>query len=232
MGYPELSSRTHNGSDFAYRYDLGKKSFGSVPPIRDWYLASQLNYGFTYQSLETVESLYQEFVVLCEEEAYLKVLEPKYQQATKLTPGQPAPDIELKDLEGNWVRISDFKGKIIYMDFWGIGCGPCIYEFENSKAEFQQKYGNQDIVFIYVNVSDQEDDWKKGVEKYKLDGVNLIAEGWNKHPACQAYNVKGIPHYVLIDKEGNIVNNKCDQPSMLLMRGENNELEKLLQRYK
>ncbi|MDR2040477.1 MAG: TlpA family protein disulfide reductase [Bacteroidales bacterium] len=234
IGYPEQddSNYINRYTSLSERYIFGKESLEPVPPIRDWYLSSMIHSALTYQPLKDVDSLYHDFLNICESKEYLSILTPKYQQALLLAPGQPAPDFELKNVDGKMVRLSDFRGKIVYMDFWGRGCGPCIYEFQNSKEEFQQKYGTGDIVFIYVCVDSKEPQWRQAVEQYQLKGVNLIAEGWTKHPACKAYNVEGIPHYVLIDKEGKIVNNKCDRPSSMLYQGENSELEKLLSQYK
>lgn len=233
-GYPEPGTNQPIQSypSLSERYASGKTQLNPIPPIRDWYLTDQLNNALTYISVTEVDSLYKDFLTICENETYLSALEPVYQQALKLAPGQPAPDFELKDPDGKPVKLSDLKGKIVYIDFWGMGCGPCIYEFTNSKETFYQKYAQEDIVFVYISVDSNEEQWKKGIEKYKLDGINLIAKGWEKNPVCQMYNVKGIPHYILIDKEGIIVNSKCNRPSIMLREGKNSDLEKTLSRYK
>lgn len=230
-GYPETDGRAkhiaqHKSEE---RYDFAKNSLRQIPPIRDWYLADLVSSMLTYERIETAEPLYLDFLNICEDDRYLSVLTPKYQKAIALASGKPAPDFELRNLDGNTVRLSDFKGKIVYMDFWGVGCSPCIYEFKTSKEEFMRKYGSEDIVLIYICVDSKEPQWRRAVEQHKLEGVNLIAEGWVDNPVCQLYNVDAIPHYVLIDKEGNIVRNHCDRPSDYVRNG-NNELDKLLLR--
>ena len=233
-GYPMSESLRHIRThlSFSEQYNTGKELLNSIPPIRDWYLADRLNFALSYKPIEEVDSLYKDFTSICSDEMYLSVLEPIYQRAIKLAPGKPAPNFELKDAEGKTIRLSDFKGKIVYVDFWGMGCSSCIYEFKNSKDKFHEKYAKEDIVYVYICIDSKGDRWKNGIEKYKLDGINLAAnDGW-KDAACLSYNVKGIPHYVLIDKEGIIFKNKCDRPSIMLMKAERNELEKLLARYK
>ena len=233
-GYPEPTGGNAHipAHALADRYHYAKNALNPVPPIRDWYLSDLINMALTYEAIADVDSLYHDLRNICGNETYLEVLEPKYRQALALAPGQPAPDFELKDLDGNTVRLSDFRGKIVYLDFWGVGCGPCVYEFQHAKEEFHRKYGTEEIVFVYVCVDSNETQWRKAVEKYELKGVNLIAEGWKDHPACQSYNVEGVPHYTLIDKEGTIVNNDCARPSVLLLQGAHNELEQLLLRYR
>ena len=200
----------------------------NIEEIRDWYVTQSLDMAFTYYDFTETAFVYDEFKKICGNKDYLNLLEGKYQAALQTQPGNPAPDFELKDETGQTIKLSDLKGKFVYIDFWGMGCGPCIYEFQNSIAKLHEKYKDFDIAYVYINVSDDDANWKRGIEMYNLDGINLIAEGWTNNPVCQAYNVLGIPHYVLIDKEGKIVNNKCERPSTILMKGENSEFDQLV----
>lgn len=200
--------------------------------IRDWYITHNLNVAFTYYDFEDVASTYNEFKKICQNKEYLDLLERKYQAALQTQPGSPAPDFELVDDTGKTVKLSDLRGKIVYMDFWGTSCGPCVSEFKNYVPGMREKYKDFDIAYLYINVSDNEDRWKRGIESYNLQGINLIAEGWEEHPVCQAYNVLGIPHYVLIDKEGKIVSNKCDRPSLILKMNERSEFDRFVREEK
>lgn len=196
--------------------------------IRDWYITQLLESAFTYYDFNETSFVYNDFKKICANETYLNLLEGKYQVALRTQPGNPAPDFELMDDNGKMVKLSDLRGKVVYLDFWGRGCGPCIYEFKNSAPKLYEKYKDFDIAYVYINVSDNEKNWKKGIAEFNLQGINLIAEGWEQHPTCQAYNVKGIPHYVLIDREGKIVNNKCDRPSSILNQLENSEFDRIV----
>ena len=200
--------------------------------IRDWYITCKLNYAFTYSDFDETSFVYNEFKEICTNKDYLDLLEPKYKAAFLTKPGSPAPDFELKDENGKTIKLSDLRGKIIYLDFWATGCGSCIYEFQNSMSKFHEKYKDSNITYVYIDVDDNEANWKRGIEQYKLEGINLIAEGWVKHPVCQAYNVFGIPHYVLIDEEGIIVENHADRPSYILMKGANSKFDQLVNKKK
>ena len=62
----------------------------------------------------------------------------KLQERAKLMEGRPAPDIPFKDIDGKEMRLSDFKGKVLYVDFWATWCGGCrqiIKEYEPLKKE-------------------------------------------------------------------------------------------------
>lgn len=70
-----------------------------------------------------------------------------------------------------------------------------------------------------------EEKWKAGIKELQIHCVNLLAEGWTKHPVCQNYNIAGIPLYVLIDKEGKTANNNAERPYQLVGNTENELLK-------
>jgi peroxiredoxin len=193
------------------QYYLAQHVFDSNS-IKDWFITHSIIEGFGYHAFADVEKVYHQFTTTCTT-PYLKDTLHKYYTAMKrLKPGSPAPGFILKNDKGQTVSLSSFKGKVVYIDFWGIGCVPCIYEIEKNVPRLHKKYKDKEVVFINICVDANEMEWKEALAKYQLDGVNLIAEGWVKHPVCKAYNVNGIPHQVLIDKAGTISNNNAPRP--------------------
>ncbi|HIK70555.1 MAG TPA: TlpA family protein disulfide reductase, partial [Pseudomonadales bacterium] len=62
-----------------------------------------------------------------------------------------APEFEIQDLDGGVIKLSDYNGKVVYLDFWASWCGPCKLSFPWMEQMYQ-KYGSQDLAIIAVNL--------------------------------------------------------------------------------
>ena len=132
-----------------------------------------------------------------------------------LTSGQPAPDFKLQDASGKTVSLSDFKGKVVYLDFWATWCAPCLAEMPAS-LELRQKFASRDVVFLYVSLDSRLADWQQYLAT-KLpatpNAVQLREGAAFDGAALRAYAVQSIPSYWLIGRDGRIVLNNPPRPS-------------------
>lgn len=147
-----------------------------------------------------------------------------------LEKGVRAPDFEFEDRHGNPVSLSSFSGKAVYLDFWGLYCGPCLVENSNYAATVYDYYEEKDVVFINVCIDVNRDLWHKNLKPERENVVELYAVGKKGNDFVKAYNINGIPHYILIDQKGIMFNNNADRPSSFVGNLTNNELSRLLQR--
>jgi cytochrome c biogenesis protein CcmG/thiol:disulfide interchange protein DsbE len=114
---------------------------------------------------------------------------------------KPAPDFTLKDDMGRAVKLSDYKGKIVLLNFWATWCGPCKLEIPWF-IEFEQRY--KDSGFAVLGVSMDEEGWevvKPYVEKAKMNYRIVIG---NDSMAQQYGGVDSLPTSFFVDREGRI----------------------------
>lgn len=116
--------------------------------------------------------------------------------------GKPYVDLDLKDFKsGKSVKLSKYiKGKIALVDFWASWCRPCRAEIPNI-AKIYEKYG-KDIVVISLNVWDKPDAQAKAIKDLKMNWVQLTD---NSKKSTEVYGIEGIPHIMLIGKDGKIL---------------------------
>jgi thiol-disulfide isomerase/thioredoxin len=128
------------------------------------------------------------------------------------TKGKLAPDFSLKDLEGKQVKLSDFRGKAVLLNFWATWCGPCKVEMPWF-VELQKQYGPQGLEIVGVAL---DDSGKEEIQKFARDmGVNYtILQG--QDDVGDAYGAVGLPTTYYIDRTGKII----DSASGLVSRGE------------
>ena len=112
-----------------------------------------------------------------------------------------APDFTLPDLNGKDVKLSDFRGKWVILDFWGSWCGWCIKGFPGLKEAYEKYKGELEIVG--VDCGDTEARWKAAVEKYKLPWVQLYNAA-KEGSVDQIYGIQGFPTKLIIDPQGKI----------------------------
>ena len=124
-------------------------------------------------------------------------------------------EFKLLGFNGKEISLNDFKGKVIYIDFWASWCGPCRQQFPYSKLLHDQLSENQkkEVVFLYISIDNTEEIWKKAVNDLQLEGEHALSPGgWNSFVA-KYYHITSIPRYLLIDKKGNVVNQNAKRPS-------------------
>jgi thiol-disulfide isomerase/thioredoxin len=129
--------------------------------------------------------------------------------------GKPAINFTYNDVNGKSVSLSDFKGKVVYVDVWATWCGPCRREFPFLKALEEKYHGNKDIVFIGVSSDEVKNiqKWKDFVAKEQLPGVQLHGGIGGDKDIRALYQISGIPRFLLFDKQGNIVSTDAPRPS-------------------
>lgn len=147
--------------------------------------------------------------------AYTSFFNSKLEMQKALPAGTPSPTfINYENHKGGTTSLKDLKGKYVYIDVWATWCGPCIAEIPSLK-EIEQKYHDKNIAFVSISIDKESayEKWKKMVVEKELGGIQLLADNDWKSQFVQDYKINGIPRFILIDPNGNIINPDAPRPS-------------------
>lgn len=177
---------------------------------------TEINARLIYEGMQsgcfsTIKEAYNAYLNYGKEEEYKMVLRQKASEVAELSVGDIAPDFVFMDVNGKEHSFKEFRGKVIYLDFWATWCGPCIQSMKASGPLKEAYKDNDSVVFVYLSTDRDIAKWKS---HYITNGgdPNHWHVGNSGQAVSMAYKVFTIPRYVIIDKNGRIVDPNAPRP--------------------
>ena len=145
--------------------------------------------------------------------AVVKAYEAKVESMKKIKDGMPAYDSEFSDADGHIHRFSEFKGKLLYVDFWATWCGPCKAEIPHLAKLVERYKGNNKVQFISVSVDENVEAWKKMIAKDNPQWLQFVVSKEQNKKISRDWGITGIPRFLLINADGTIYSADAIRPS-------------------
>lgn len=180
------------------RFELADKYLNGKP----LYFYKALQHSVNVKRLNNVaaERAAYDFINSCPYKLYGEYVKLAYHESRGIVAGMDAPEFELVDAEGKNVKLSDYKGKVVFLDFWATWCRPCL-RLVPAHQKLQDQFKEENIVFLYVSTDRNSNSWKNYVKKGTFPGKHLLANS----KMITRYKVETLPYSMLIDTEGKIV---------------------------
>lgn len=113
-------------------------------------------------------------------------------------------DIECLDTSGKAVKLSHYKNKIVYLDFWAAHCGPCLEQAPYWESLITRFKADSIFAFINVYIDNNFAEWKKQIKAEKKHGISLFYNSKAAVYAGKEFGVTMFPTYFFLDKAGKI----------------------------
>ncbi|WP_439132642.1 TlpA family protein disulfide reductase [Polaribacter sp.] len=181
--------------------------------IKNKLLFDDAKYGITYTN--NLEEYYKVFSENSTNKENNEKIAKDYQKIKALAKGNASPKFEnYENNAGGEMSLDDLKGKYVYFDIWATWCGPCIREIPFLK-KVEKEYHDKNIAFVSVSIDTEKayDKWKKMIIDRELGGIQLLADNAWESQFIEDYMIKGIPRFILLDPNGNIIDANAPRPS-------------------
>ena len=134
----------------------------------------------------------------------------------------------LTNLKNDTITFSNVlknnKGKWLYIDFWASWCKPCRETMPESN-KLKKEFKNENIEFIYMCLNDKKDKWKQALKSDSISkSQNYFIENGNTSKIIEDLGIKTIPHYLIYNPNGELINGFADRPG----KGAKEQIKKLL----
>ena len=204
--------------DFRLKHDLNFQLLGQkkYPLAVDSLISSDKTYGWRikeYLYYHNISSSIYHFGVTNEVEILLSKLKGNYPDSRylrainklvdkydQLAVGKVAPDFTMENREGATAKLSDWKGKVVFIDVWATWCAPCLKKMPTI-LKYQEEFEN--IHFVFLSIDNDKNRWNSFLSDHAEYHKSYIA---GKSNFESLYRISSIPRYILIDTNGTIIN--------------------------
>lgn len=133
----------------------------------------------------------------------------------KLGPGKPSPEFnDYINYAGGTSSLKDYRGSYVYIDVWATWCVPCIVEIPFLE-KVEKEYHDKNIKFVSLSIDNLKDEqkWRKMISDKNMGGIQILADKAYDSQFIGDYFIYGIPRFILIDPQGDVVNYDAPRPS-------------------
>ena len=167
--------------------------------------AYNLNFMMNEMSLEQLEQVFGLFDEKVRKSELVKDVRDCLELRQRIEPGRPAPEFTLARRDGSLLNLSDFRGKVVVLDFWASWCKPCRASFPWVR-EFYKEYKDKGVEIIGVSIDEKKASWEKALDEEQLPWPQVLDEkAKGGYRVDKLYHVQAVPMFVIVDKEGKIV---------------------------
>jgi thiol-disulfide isomerase/thioredoxin len=119
--------------------------------------------------------------------------------------GDPAPPLSAMTLDGKPLKLEDYRGKYVLLDFWATWCAPCLAEIPQLKEIYESFARDGQLVMIGVSLDEKIDTPKRLVAAREIPWLQVFVDGATGGPVARAYGAQSIPAIFLIGPDGKVV---------------------------
>ncbi|MEL6628282.1 MAG: TlpA disulfide reductase family protein [Bacteroidota bacterium] len=163
---------------------------------------------------QQMEAMHDRMLYMAKLDRTREAITDHFNVISKLKPGSPSPVFDFENYAGGRTKLSDLRGKYVYIDVWATWCGPCILEIPHLK-EIEETFHDANIEFVSISLDEPRfrNTWERMIEEKQLGGIQLLSNDGRNNDFVRDYSILAIPKFILLDEQGNIITANAERPS-------------------
>jgi thiol-disulfide isomerase/thioredoxin len=184
---------------WAGQYELAEKLLTgrSLAFFRSELIAS----AFSTEHFAEILPLYNHFLQKNTFKIFDDKIEGLYQKYARVFPGAAAPAFDGTDQSGAFISLDQYRGKVVYLNFWASWCGACLKKMEFFD-EFETELTANNIAIVNISIDEQPAQWQEALKTRAFKGRHVLASSGTARNIALAYDVQAVPQYFIIGKTG------------------------------
>ncbi len=163
----------------------------------------------TILSKEQIGELYNKLNIEFQDPFSIKSIKSKAFPEHKIKVGNSIYDFSLPNNENELISTKNFRGQILFIDFWASWCKPCRLQFPEL-TKINDDFRENGLIILGVSIDEKENDWLKAIETEKPKWRNVIDTGGFSGKLANKYGILAIPYNVLVDEKGKVIAKDID----------------------
>jgi thiol-disulfide isomerase/thioredoxin len=184
---------------FAGQYELAGQLLSGKPLA--FFRSEMIRMAFTAERYREILPYYTNFLQTNEYPAYDAKITGLYEKIVRVSPGVVAPAFTGNDVDGRAVRLAQFRGKVVYLNFWASWCSACLKKMELFN-DYAAELNSRGVEIVNISIDENPNNWQNSLAIRGIKGHNLLASSGYERNIAAVYGVETVPQYFIISKNG------------------------------
>lgn len=174
-----------------------------------FFRSEMIRMAFTGERYREILPYYTNFLQTNEYPAYDAKVTGLYEKIARVSPGMIAPAFTGNDVDGRPVRLAQFRGRVVYLNFWASWCSACLKKMEMFN-DYAAELNNRGVEIVNISIDENPANWQASLASRDIKGYNLLASSGYERNIALIFGVETVPQYFIISKSGSF----ADKPSV------------------
>ena len=166
-----------------------------------FFRSEMIRMAFTGERYREILPYYTNFLQNNEFHAYDAKITGLYEKVARVSPGVAAPAFTGNDLEGRAVRLAQFRGRVVYLNFWASWCAACLKKMEFFN-DYAAELNSRGVEIVNISIDENPANWQNSIAERGIKGYNLLAASGYERNIATVFGVETIPQYFIVAKNG------------------------------